>query len=410
MIRQEVWREVHSRFRLGESKKGIARALDLSVQTVRKVLRESEPGRYIRSKPPGGVLEGFEAFIRERLLAVGYCAQSVYEELRERGYTGSYETVKRFVRPRRQEARRQATVRFETPPGKQAQVDWGQCWLAIAGKKMRVHVFVMTLGYSRRMFVKACMDERMGAFLASHEEAFDHFGGVPHDLLYDNPKTVVLSRDVEGRRIEWNRHFHDFSRYYGFVARLCRPYRAQTKGKVESGVKYVKRFLRGKTYGTFSEMEEALSKWVAEVADRRIHGTTGRRPIEAFQEERGVLLPHQGKPRYRLQDRTVRRVARDCMVQFGQNRYSVPLRFVGMDVEVQQWNERILIFHEDMLVVSHKRCEGRWQRRVDPEHYYGIFYRQELPSLANLRFDLREPEVEVRDLSFYERIAEGDGR
>ena len=410
MIRQEVWQEIQSRFRLGESKKAIARGLDLSVQTVRKALRAAQPGRYNRAKEPGGVLGDFEAFARERLPAVGYCAQSVYEELKERGYEGSYTTVKRFVRPFRGEASREATVRFETPPGKQAQVDWGQCWVEVAGRKMRVHLFVLTLGYSRRMFVKVCVDERLGTFLVCHEEAFDQLGGVPHEVLYDNPRTVVLSRDLEGRRIEWNRHFHDFARYYGFAARLCRPYRAQTKGKVESGVKYVKRFLWGKSFEAFTGLEEALSRWVAEVADQRIHGTTGRRPAQAFEEERGLLMAHQGKPRYRLQDRVVRRVARDCMVQFESNRYSVPLRFVGREVEVQRWNDRILVFFEDMLVVSHERCEGRWQRRVDPEHYHGILGHAELPSLATLHFDLGPlcgPEVEVRDLRFYERIAEG---
>lgn len=135
-------------------------------------------------------------------------------------------------------------MRFETAPGQQAQVDWGQAWVILWGKHVKVHLFVMTLGYSRKMFALATRDEKLPTFIACHLEAFGHFGGIPHEVIYDNMKSTVLARDFEGRRIVWNATFWDFSRYYGFRAWAHRPYRAQTKGKVESGIKYVKRFLR----------------------------------------------------------------------------------------------------------------------------------------------------------------------
>jgi len=114
-------------------------------------------------------------YILRRLAAVGYCAQAIFEELQERGYTGSYQTVKRYVHPLRKEALQEASVRFETPPGRQAQVDWGQAWMVIGGQRIKVHLFVMTMGYSRRMFAVATRDERLAAFLCSHEAAFSHF-------------------------------------------------------------------------------------------------------------------------------------------------------------------------------------------------------------------------------------------
>lgn len=410
MIKHEVWHEIHSRFRLKESKKSIARSVGLSVQTVRKILKQKRPQRYKRCHQGDRVLDPYENYICQRLPAVGYCARSIYEELLDKGYTGSYETIKVFVRPLRKEAQSKATVRFETPPGKQAQVDWGQCWTVLGGKKVRIHLFVMTLGYSRRMFAKATWNEKLLTFLKCHEQAFDHFGGLTHEIVYDNSKAVVLSRDIEGRRIKWNRTFWDFASYYGFRPWPHRPYRAQTKGKVESGVKYVKRFLRGKAFESFEHLSSALSRWVATVADNRIHGTTYRKPSELFAEEQDLLIRHRAKQPYKLQERAVRYVARDCMVTFETNRYSVPLRFVGKQVEVQSWNDRVLIYHQDQLIVSHPRCEGKHQNQINKEHYYGIFYREELPSIGMLHFDhgpLCQQHVQVRDLAFYQELLEG---
>jgi transposase len=410
MIKQEVWHEIHSRFKLKESKKSIARTMGLSVQTVRKILKQSTPKGYERSKSSGGVLSQYEDYIHQRLPAVGYNAQSIFEELQDRGYTGSYESVKLFVRPLREKSYAQATVRFETPPGKQGQVDWGQCWTHLANKRIKVHLFVMTLGYSRRIFSKGTWDEKLPTLLRCHEDAFDFFPGLPHEIVYDNAKAVVLSRDFEGRHVKWNPTFWDFSTYYGFRAWAHRPYRAQTKGKVESGVKYVKRFIRGKSFTCLDHLNESLLNWIINVADQRIHGTTHRKPAEMFEQERDLLISHSDKPRYNLQQRAIRHVARDCMVTFETNRYSVPFRFVGKEVEVQAWKDRILIFHQGMLIVSHARCEGKYSHQIKQDHYDGIFYREDVPSVSLLHFDhgpLINEEVEVRDLGVYESLLEG---
>jgi len=410
MVKQEVWHEIHSRFRLKEPKKSIARSMGLSVQTVRKTLNQLAPKPYRRSKPYTGILSAYETYIRQRLPAVGYNAQAIFEEIQAKGYTGGYDTVKRSVQPLRRKAHMEATVRFETPPGKQGQVDWGQCWTHLKDKRIKVHLFVMTLGYSRRMFSQATWDEKLPSLLRCHEDAFDFFGGLTHELVYDNARAVVLSRDFEGRRVKWNPTFWDFSTYYGFRPWAHRPYRAQSKGKVESGVKYVKRFLRGKSFASVNHLNESLLTWIVNVADQRIHGTTHQKPAELFEQERDLLISHTGKPRYNLQQRAIRHVARDCMVSFETNRYSVPFRFVGEKVEVQAWRDRVLIFHQDMLIVSHPRCEGKHRYQINKEHYHGIFYREDVPSLSLLHFDhgpLITEEVQVRDLGFYERLLEG---
>src|SRR5262249_19929671 len=195
-------------------------------------------------------------------------------------------------------------------------------------------VFVMVLGYSRRLDVECTQDQTLGSLLACHQHAFDWFGGLTEEILYDNPKTVVLKRDWDGRLIEWHPQLWDFAQYYGFTPRLCRPYRPQTKGKVESGIKYVKRrFVKGRPFPTWEALNPMAQEGVVTVADRRLHGTTFRQPAEAFAEER--LRSHVGLPPYVLQTSQLRTVARDGLVTVETNRYSVPVAYVGQGVEVQ---------------------------------------------------------------------------
>jgi transposase len=400
MVKGDLWHEIHSRFKLKETKKSIARVLGLSVQTVRKILRQKLPQGYVREKKESEILGPYREYILQRLAAVAYCAQAIFEELQARGYRGSYQTVKRFVSPLRKEADIEATVRFETPPGRQGQADWGQCWTVIAGKRTKVHLFVLTLGFSRRMYAAATADEKMPAFLRSHEEAFEFLGGLPHEIVYDNLKSVVLGRDFEGSRFEWNPVFWDFSRYYGFRPAPHRPYRPQTKGKVESGVKYVKRFLRGKEFASLDDLNARLLEWIINVADERVHGTTHRKPAEMFLEEKDLLLSRQGRRAYVLEERAVRHVSKDCLVAFETNRYSVPYRLAGKRVEVLTDGEMIKIYHGGELISCHPRIEGSYQASVDKSHYWGL-YKHAKPSHPPTE------EVEIRDLAVYQSLLEG---
>ena len=400
MVKGELWHEIHSRFKLKETKKSIARTVGLSIQTVRKILRQKQPQGYAREKQESEVLKPYKDYILQRLAAVAYCAQAIFEEIQVRGYRGSYQTVKRFVSPLRKEVDIEATVRFETPPGRQGQADWGQCWTIIAGKRIKVHLFVLTLGFSRRMYAVATADEKMPAFLRSHEEAFEFLGGVPHEIVYDNLKSVVLGRDFEGSRFEWNPVFWDFSRYYGFRPSPHRPYRPQTKGKVESGVKYVKRFLRGKELLNLDDLNSQLLGWIVNVADQRIHSTTHRKPAEMFLEEKDLLLSSKGRPAYVLEERAVRHVSKDCLVAFETNRYSVPYRLAGKRVEVLTDGEMIKIYHSGELISSHLQIEGAYQASIDKSHYWGL-YKPAKPSPPPAE------EVEVRDLAVYQSLLEG---
>ena len=286
VVSKERWEELARMRAAGQSVSQIARTTGLDRKTVRACLRKGQWEPYRRRGAIGTLLSPHRAWLVERAPQVHYSAQILFQELRaSRGYSGGYDTVRNAVRPLRMEAAAQALTqrRFETEPGQQAQVDWGQVRARFAAGPTEVHVFVMTLGYSRRAFAEAYENERMGSLLSAHEHAFQHFGGRTAEILYDRMRTVTLGgTSVEGKP-RWNPTFEAFARHWGFEPRLCRPYRAQTKGKVESGVKYVKRnFLPGRVFHDLADFNEQLAAWQAEVADVRIHGTVHERPIDRF--------------------------------------------------------------------------------------------------------------------------------
>jgi transposase len=418
MVDQERWAEIRRLYH--EARVSIAeigRRLDVDRKTVRRSLRQATWQPYHRAAVTETLLTAHADVVRARAPQVNYSARILYQELRaNRGYTGSYETVKRFIAPLREvqlQADR-ALLRFETPPGQQSQIDWGQSLVSFRAGPAVVHVFVLTLGFSRRGFYYACADERLAQFLEAHERAFAHFGGHTREHLYDRPRTVCYADD-SGRRL-WNPTFKAFADYWGFEPRVCRPYRAQTKGKVESGVKYVKRnFLPGRTFVDVVDFQTQLDEWNATIADCRLHGTTHELPITRFERERGQLVPLAGQRSFQQEARVSRIVAEDYLVSLATNRYSVPFRLIGQRVEVQRRGDTVHIFHRDHEVATHPVLSGSHQFRILPEHGPGATAR----TARHRRSTWREPagrsgalpEVEVRDLACYEALLRGsDGQ
>jgi transposase len=336
MIQRERWEELRRLHPAGVGIAELARQLDLDRKTVRRWVRQATWQPYQRAARSDTLLAAHAEYLRTRAPEVDYSARILYQELRQqRGYTGSYDTVKLFVQPLRAvriQAER-ALLRFETPPGQQSQIDWGQASVRFRdGRRVR-HIFVLTLGFSRRSFYRAYPDERMPEFLDAHEEAFEYFGGRTREHLYDRPRTVCHgTRD--GKRI-WNPTFKAFADYWGFEPRVCKPYRAQTKGKVESGVKYFRRnFLPGRRFVDDLDFGEQLAEWVTTIADVRVHGTTHERPCDRFAREQPHLIGTARHASFRLEARHQRIVATDYLVSVATNRYSVPFTLIGQPVEV----------------------------------------------------------------------------
>jgi len=411
MVDQERWTEIRRMFHEERvSISAIGRRLDVDRKTVRRSLRQATWQPYRRAVGAETLLTAHADFVRDRAPQVGYSARILYQELRaSRSYTGSYETVKRFVAPLRevQGQAERALVRFETPPGQQSQIDWGQATVPFRAGAQVVHVFVLTLGFSRRGFYYACADERLAQFLEAHERAFAHFGGHTREHLYDRPRTVCYA-DNTGRRL-WNPTFKAFADYWGFEPRVCRPYRAQTKGKVESGVKYVKRnFLPGRTFIDVVDFQTQLDEWNATIADCRLHGTTHEPPITRFERECGQLVPLAGQRSFQQEARVSRIVAEDYLVSLATNRYSVPFRLIGQRVEVQRQGDLVHIFHRDREVATHPVVPGTHQFRILPEHGPGASGRTARQRRSTWSEPVMRPsvlpEVEVRDLACYEAL------
>ena len=189
-----------------------------------------------KPRPPrGSRLDPYTEYIDRRLAEGLENCVVLLRELRARGFQGSYTILVEYVRPRRRGRQPEATMRFETAPGEQAQVDWGSLpYVGEDGKLRRVWVFVMTMGWSRACYAELVRRADTAAFIQCHANAFEYLGGVPRRCLYDNAKVVTLGKDEDGQ-VEWNPRMLDFALRVGFETRLCQPYRAQTKGKVESG-------------------------------------------------------------------------------------------------------------------------------------------------------------------------------
>jgi transposase len=213
MIACDVWTEIHARARRGEGKKKMARELGIDRKTVRRLLAQARPETYQRRVPRPLIVAPSLDDIQRRVMEVDYNADRIFQELQVQGYPGGYEMVKRAVRPWRTERdrAREATIRFETPPGHHAHVVWGSGWAWMAGERRRVPVLVMVLGYSRALDTEFTAAERLPTLLSCHEHAFDWCGGVPHEILYDHPTTIVLGRELTGRQITWNPPFWDFT-------------------------------------------------------------------------------------------------------------------------------------------------------------------------------------------------------
>jgi hypothetical protein len=270
-----------------------------------------------------------------------------------------------------------------------------------------VHVFVLTLGFSRRGFYYACADERLPQFLEAHERAFAHFGGHTREHLYDRPRTVCYADDT-GRRI-WNPTFKAFADYWGFEPRVCRPYRAQTKGKVESGVKYVKRnFLPGRTFIDVVDFQAQLDEWNATIADRRLHGTTHEPPIARFERERGQLVPWRGNAASSRRPVSHASWPKTIWSAWRRTGIPCPFRLIGQRVEVQRRGDTCTSSIATGRSRGIRSYPAPTNSRILPEHGPGASARTARQRRSTWTAPALPPgampEVEVRDLACYEAV------
>jgi len=299
MISTEELMTIKILHKQGYSKRAIARQLGLSRNTVTKHLREDVEEPVYQARPEvAHKLDPFKKYISERIdsaLPIHLSAVVILREIKKQGYQGGITRLRDYLVELRGVKSLPDVVRFETAPGKQMQVDWGQ----MRGGKNPIHAFVAVLGYSRTLFVHYTDNMRYETLEQCHRLAFEYFQGVTTDIWYDNMKTVVIERNAYGvGHHRFHTGFYQFAKEMGFIPKLCKPYRPQTKGKVERMVRYV----RDNFYAPLStklassdlqvDVDTANLKgmqWLNEVANVRIHDTTQEQPRVRLIEERAVL-------------------------------------------------------------------------------------------------------------------------
>lgn len=412
MLRGRDVNEILELKRQGLSISAIGAMTGYDPKTIRKYLEHPQTPQYGPRQVRPSLLDPYKPFLQERLAVGVWNAVVLLRELKERGYPGSYTILRDYLHPLRTEAHRVAVRRFETPPGQQAQVDWGHLGeiTHLDGTCHKLNGFVMTLGYSRAMFLDIATDQKLPTFLQMHEAAFASLSGVPQEILYDNTKTVVLKALTQGldHRGEVVLHptFADFARYWGFTPRLCRPYRPQTKGKVENGIGYVrKNFLCGREAHDLPDLSHQAHAWTATVANMRVHGTTHHIVKEDWEQEKSSLQPLANRRAYPLVVECVRRVTRDAFVCWQSNRYSVPWQHAGQEVLVREVGAVVQILRDATPIAVHERCQGRHQTWVVMAHHADIPMQGSRTGKACLSLNERAPQVEVRSLSVYEELA-----
>ncbi len=410
MLRGGEVQDIQELKRQGLSICAISSLTGFDRKTVRRYLAGGgETPHYGPRAPRPSKLDPFKPYLEGRLQAGVWNAQVLLRELRERGYDGGVTVLKDYLQPQRQAAREVAVRRFETPPGQQAQVDWGELGHLEGpdGSRQTLSGFVFTLGHSRAIFADVATDQTLGTLLTLHEAAFAALGGVPREILYDRMKTVVLGTDARGE-VQWQPLFQDFARYWGFTPRLCRAYRPQTKGKVERGVGYVKgNFLCGRTATSLGDLRQQLWQWTGEVANRRVHGTTHQVVAEAWERERPHLQPLAGRLPFPHRPELSRRVSRDAYVSYAGNRYSVPWAAAGQEVWVHEAGGQLEIRRDGERLAVHPLCLGQHQIATVPAHHAGLPTADPIRPGGKGRLEilLGAPEVEVRSLAVYEALA-----
>ena len=297
MITDEVYVEIELLRKHGLSLRKIAEEVGCAVNTVRSHLEADTRPRYQRNKLRVTKLSAFEDYLRERQAAAHPAwipATVLQREIAAQGYAGGLSQLRAFLRSLKPALPMDPVVRFETAPGEQMQVDW----VEFRKGKNPLYAFCATLGFSRMSFVEFVTDMKVQTLIACHDHAFEYFGGVTRRVLYDNMKTVVLERDASG---EGEHRFHsgflDYARHCGFVIKLCRPYRARTKGKVERFNGYLRRSFYVPLVAALKQAGLTLDavtanaqvrRWLKDIANERIHGTTQVRPAERLKEERSA--------------------------------------------------------------------------------------------------------------------------
>jgi len=369
MIQKEKQAEILRLFHAeGMSMREIATNVGVHRETVARVVETEHKGPPVRVKRQsiadpyiGFLLDTLEKYPRIK-------ASRLYAMAKARGYPGRPDHFRAVVRQLRPRKPAEAYLRLETPCGQQAQVDWAHFGKYQVGNCVRPLVaFVMVLSWSRQVFLRFFLDQRMASFLAGHQAAFEYFGGVPRELLYDNLKSAVLER--RGDAIRFNPNLIDFARAHRYNPRPVAPYRGNEKGKVERAIRYARdSFFPARVFEDLADLNRQALEWCSGTAAERLWKVASKRTVgEAFAEERGSLLP-MPPDAHPFEESHLVSIGKTPYARFDRNDYSVPHEHVRKRLLLLASPTQVRILDGSEEIACHERCYEKGRRLEDPEH------------------------------------------
>ena len=359
----------------GMSYTELGKKYHIDPRTAKRYAESPVRPEYTLTDPKPTKLDDYKQQVDVWLEEAPYSAVRILEKLTEQGFDGKYSIVKEYVRGKKMDLDEKATVRFETMPGLQGQMDWGYFedhFVVENGKHKKLYCFLVILGYSRMRYIEFVTDMSTNTLIRCHANAFHYFGGYPEEILYDNMKQVVIKRLLKQEDSTLNRQFEDFAGFYGFKPVLCRPYRGQTKGKIERTVQFVRdNFMVGIKYNSLDDLNGQALAWCNKV-NGKIHATTGEIPFERLKKE--GLNPL--KREYIIDKINLRRVQKDCLISYNGNQYSVPSEYAGRDVAVVALDNMLAAYHEGKQIAIHRLSYQKRDMVVNAHHYRRLTVKQ----------------------------------
>lgn len=394
--------EIRDKYEKGMTVADLALEYGYCDKTIRKWLKRKDMPNYKRRPKKPSKLDPYKEYIMNRMADGVFNCEILIREIREQGYTGGKTILKDFVAPFRKQFKITAVRRFETKPGEQMQADWGYLGTFLLDERLRkVYIFVIVLGYSRYLVAYCTNSMDLETLLLCHQRCFAMAGGIAEQIVYDNMKTVTIGRDLDHKPI-WQARFLEFANYYGFRPVAHTPYKPRSKGKVERAIDYIKRnFCPGRHFTDLTDLNQQLQQWLDTVANVRIHGTTGCRPVDRLGQETLRPLPQKAFP---TAVRLPRKASRDCYVSYLGVLFSVPWAYAGCNLEVEELAGGIIkIWWHNQVIAEHELPRDNRRRVTQASHFAGLLSAQR----ENRANGLRQvyPVVEQRSLDIYEQFA-----
>lgn len=400
----EKWMQIRADYKKGLSYTEIGKKHNIDWRTAKKYAHSLSKPEYQLTAPKPSKLDPYKEQIDLWLEEAPFSAVRIMEKLEEIGCKCKYTIIRTYVASKKKELDNKATVRFETMPGLQAQVDWAffeNYRVMENGIAKKLYCFLMVLGYSRMRYIEFVTDMSTSTLIQCHINAFRYFGGYPEEILYDNMKQVVIKRLLKQEDSTLNSQFEDFAGFYGFKPILCRPYRGQTKGKVERTVSFVRdNFMIGIKFNSLDDLNAQAMAWNRKV-NGKLHATTNEIPSNRLLDEHLSPMIRE----YIIDKINVRKVEKDCLISFGGNKYSVPSEYAQKYVTVVVLDNMLAVYFLGKQIALHLLSYHKNTMNVNKQHYRKLLVKQNfdtentlLHNKTNVDFKPFDINLEVYDI------------